>query len=785
MATLARKLKEQSEVAQFTRIVREAMDATDEGWSTIWDRGRAQGTYSGGQRQRFRQFPLIRDRDEGRFYPFYEEERDLEEMRNKCRDLATFTSVSVGAMLALRCYTLGGEWDYKPIPKEDAEQQPSPELLREVAVIVKANLDRNNWIGDLDGEIHDVSREDGEALVAGYATPDGLADFRRLEIDHLRAPANPGALNRWLGTADREASWTFGVQTVFDHRMRRIDHERHAGYHCVFVDGGSQWDYLPAWPQAVGDDELDGKFLHQIKRNTPRKAKRGISDYWPVLDDLERGKKLSVNLSVGAAVLAAIPWIETFPKGTTRDQAQNQLTRAMDTFSRSLTLNRGSERSVLNMAPGTPLKVSSGKEYTAGPMGQVRQPVYIEVHQHICRAIGLRWLMPEYMISGDASNANYSSTLVAESPFVKAREGDQQFYVAHFKLILLKALKLAHDAGRFRRYGVQSWGHFLAMIDLAIQPPMVASRDKAQQLAELRDLWTAGLIDGNEYRIDLKREPKPELEGKTGGGPSPEEMQAALAGQAPLGGQQPPPDDPNGQPAKPQPPQPQGPQGAKGGQPGGQQPGQKPVDRKDETRSAAFGKAVAEARTIDEARALGRAILESRRVREASDCGANADGGGGFQPGNDCQCDDCGGAGGGDNKSMNVSDDSVLELMEALSERDEARTDSGDDGPYFKAGDRVSDAGRKLLQQAFPGAKIAHDGNDGHNSFYFDVQIETVDDYATATVRISDHANTSRQHGDPGANITLGDKPDEVRRQLAAARKELDEQIAEQGGLAQ
>lgn len=53
---------------------------------------------------------------------------------------------------------------------------------------------------------------------------------------------------------------------------------------------------------------------------------------------------------------------------------------------------------------------------------------------------------------------------------------------------------------------------------------MVASRDKAQQLAELRDLWTAGLIDGNEYRIDLKREPKPQYAEKTGGAPSPAEL---------------------------------------------------------------------------------------------------------------------------------------------------------------------------------------------------------------------------------------------------------------------
>src|SRR6185369_4253327 len=88
--------------------------------------------------------------------------------------------------------------------------------------------------------------------------------------------------------------------------------------------------------------------------------------------------------------------------------------------------------------PGSVLKVGYGQEYLPGPMGAERNAGFELVGQYSLRRIGVRWNMPEYMISGDASNGNYSSTLVAESPFVKAREADQQFYKRHFLSILWK-----------------------------------------------------------------------------------------------------------------------------------------------------------------------------------------------------------------------------------------------------------------------------------------------------------------------------------------------------------
>lgn len=625
-------------IEAFDRAIQEsASDYTDWGWRTVAGLGDASATFTGGQRgaRYWRGTPAIYDRDDGRYFPFYTEEQDLDEMRNKARFLGTFTAIATGAMQALSVYTMGGEWEYKFAGKKDAQQQPSKELLAELNAILLATLDRNQWIGDFDCELHDESREAGDTLIAGYKSPDGICDFRRLDADQLKAPANESKLNNWLDVAPKN-SWSFGVHTIWDERMRRIDHERAIGFHICFDDGGREWDYLPAWPQPHGEESLCNKFGHLIKRNVPRKAKRGLTDYWPVQTDMERDAKLSTNLAVGAAVLAGIPWFENHKKGTNRDQAQAGMAAGLSNYSRAVAANRlatlGDGRTVQHREPGTVVKSSDGVERTMGPLGQVRQPIYIEVCQHLRRSIGLRWLMPEYMISGDASNANFSSTLVSESPFVKAREADQRFYIAHFKAMLWKAIKVAFDHGRFAKFANLNFAGIVAICDLQIQPPMVASRDKTAQLAELNQLWQAGLLKGNEYRIDLKREPKPEYEEKTY---SPQMLPGQLEqGLASFGrGNQPPPGA-AGQPAKPE-PKPDKPEG--GGEPN---PQPKPAgDRKEQLRAEAFSRAVEGARTIEEARAIAgrfRVTLEN--------CGTGA---GGFQPGNDCQCDDCGGGGGG------------------------------------------------------------------------------------------------------------------------------------------
>jgi hypothetical protein len=108
------------------------------------------------------------------------------------------------------------------------------------------------------------------------------------------------------------------------------------------------------------------------------------------------------------------------------------------------------------------------------------------VGQAVLRSIGLRWTIPEYLISGDASNASYASTLVAESPFVKAREADQQYFRRHLQSLCWKVLRLAWRQGAFDHLGVP-FETLLDRLTIQIGVPAVASRD-LQALARTHEL---------------------------------------------------------------------------------------------------------------------------------------------------------------------------------------------------------------------------------------------------------------------------------------------------------
>ncbi len=111
------------------------------------------------------------------------------------------------------------------------------------------------------------------------------------------------------------------------------------------------------------------------------------------------------------------------------------------------------------------------------------------------------------MISGDASNANFASTLVAESPFVKARECDQGFYKRHDSDLLWKVLRLAWENGSLKG---SDWPMIRQSIEIKIDAPEVASRDKEKQAGTDEILQRMGVKSRRtiaaEHDLDLDEE---------------------------------------------------------------------------------------------------------------------------------------------------------------------------------------------------------------------------------------------------------------------------------------
>jgi len=434
----------------------------------------------------------IDDRSGGRTRPIIENEHNLAAVRGTARLLADSVPAAIGVIKNLTNFCIGTGFSYKAISRDQTPTAGVEGLVADVQRVVEEFLEDNDWVGDLERELFVRSRRDGEFFLALYPQSTGRTAARLIEPEQVTEPTDSRALEDWLGV-DTPASWTFGIHTEAD------DVQRVHGYHVRWNNSGSDWDYLTS------------QMVEHVKLNVDRNIKRGISDFYAVRNHLEGVEKLLRNTREGAAVQAAIAFIREHVPGSTSGQIQSLSTTAA-TASYQQKTNPGTRtRYISKYEPGTVLDVSGGMQYKPGPLGSAHAPNFIAIEQAVLRAIGTRWCMPEYMISGDASNANYSSTMVAESPFVKACQAEQRFYKSRFRRIIWKAIHNAAEVGRFARWNLD-FSALRELVDLHVEAPSVAVRDQLSeaQTSEIESrngilskrTWSA--LSGRDYDIERK-----------------------------------------------------------------------------------------------------------------------------------------------------------------------------------------------------------------------------------------------------------------------------------------
>ena len=87
------------------------------------------------------------------------------------------------------------------------------------------------------------------------------------------------------------------------------------------------------------------------------------------------------------------------------------------------------------------------------------------------RAIAARLVMPEFMLTSDASNANYSSTMVAEGPAVKMFDRLQHDMIEDDLELLCRVVGRAVEAGRLPADALEA-------VDIRAIAPTLAVRDR-------------------------------------------------------------------------------------------------------------------------------------------------------------------------------------------------------------------------------------------------------------------------------------------------------------------
>jgi hypothetical protein len=366
-------------------------------------------------------------------------EQQLSHARAACRALERNNEFAINGHENRISYIVGTGHTYKVVARKGATVDP---LLVEQAQDALDTFCRENRWRQRQQEIVRRRDRDGEVFLRFFTAADGQVRLRFVEPSQV---FRPGEL------AERAAA-SFGVETEPD------DVETVLAY---WIDGA-----------AVDADEIQHR-----KLGVDSNVKRGVPLFYPVRENLRRAEKLLANMATVADIQTAIAMIRRHDRAGLAAAQSFRAATATATLASGAT---GDASYFRRYAPGTILDAPKSIEYEF-PAAGLDASRYVRVLQAILRSIASRLVFPEFMLTSDASNANYASTLVAEGPAVKVFQRWQADTQVDDLAVMDRVIAAAVRAGRLPS-GARD------QIEIQVGKPRVATRDEKQE-AEVNQLY--------------------------------------------------------------------------------------------------------------------------------------------------------------------------------------------------------------------------------------------------------------------------------------------------------
>jgi len=394
----------------------------------------------------------------------------LNDMRKSGRQLAMTNEFAIGGHENRINYIIGSGHNYEVISKPD-EEVPE-EALKDAQAAIDRFTKENKW-QRRQQEIQLRKDRDGECFLRFFPQGPATDEDEPIEGTVLVRFVEPGQV---VTPPERqEANETLGIITDAD------DVETVRAY---WIDG----------------TPVDAKNIQHRKANVDMTVKRGVPLFYPVRKNLVRVEKLLRNMGVVASIQAAIAMIRK-QAGITSDTAtawtQGQANFSVAHGNQPTTYHR-------NYPPGTILDAPSTTEYEFPATG-IDASKFVVVVQAELRAVASRVVMPEFMFTSDASNANYSSTLVSEGPAVKMIERLQATMIEEDKEVMDRVLDLAVESGELSLENRER-------MEVDVTPPNVASRDRLQETQADEILLNNKVMSIETMQIRNNLDPESETE---------------------------------------------------------------------------------------------------------------------------------------------------------------------------------------------------------------------------------------------------------------------------------
>jgi hypothetical protein len=308
----------------------------------------------------------------------------LKVIRDEQRRICQTNTYAQSAIDAFKKYVVGTGFTYTVTPSHD---NVSPELVSQVQMLVDLFCEHNR-MAEIESEICYRLHCDGEVFLRMFPNyEDGLLRVRFIEPELVRPPQD-----------DSFPDESFGIKCA-DHDIHEI-----VGYWVI------EQPYFNLTPTLVDPREI----IH-IKMNVNSNSKRGLPTTYSCQANLRACAdtlQALVTIAKARARFAAIRTIENAPPesiGTLGERSTNATITDPNT---------GQQTKLSHYGYGTILTVPSTIKWEFPSLALGSQDL-IETLNANLRAIASRFGISETMLSADASNNNYASSLVAEAPAVK------------------------------------------------------------------------------------------------------------------------------------------------------------------------------------------------------------------------------------------------------------------------------------------------------------------------------------------------------------------------------
>lgn len=326
-------------------------------------------------------------------------EAQLTQIRQYCRQIAIENPHAQTIIENCKSFVIGAGILYQASLKKTSTAKP--ELAQQVQDVIENWVKKNKWYLRQE-EIIQRQVRDGEAFLRIFPQDgDELPLVRFVE---------PGLIADPQGSTD--GNKTFGIET----------------------DPDDVETVLRYW---IAGKPVDASLIQHRKIGVDMNVKRGIPLLWSIRRECKRAEATRRNMATVYGAQTAIAGVRKHSAKAAEVDVMigrsSQVTRTDPT---------GKATSFNIVAPGSFVDIPQGMEFELSS-AKVNVAAGREVVQADLRAAGARLCMPEYMISGDASNANMASTMVAESPSVRFNQRWQGRHVEQDLEIIDIVLKVA------------------------------------------------------------------------------------------------------------------------------------------------------------------------------------------------------------------------------------------------------------------------------------------------------------------------------------------------------